>query len=114
MVIAGAYFTVPSILSPPVRVPPFTITSWLPVFKLAPSPMVRVSPSPISKSSCNSTLPYTVPILPSKTMPPVLSLPVSYWIGEEELFAIPPLARTMALLLTVTVGVPEPETPEPN
>ena len=116
VVIVGVYFTLSPRLFfiPSSSMPPSTITLWPLAFRLAPSSSVRLSPSPMVMSSCKVTLPYTVPFLPSKTMPPVLSLPVSYWIGEEELFAIPPLARTMALLLTVTVGVPEPEVPEPN
>src|SRR5699024_11444783 len=45
-------------------------TCALPIsFRLAPSSSVRLSPLPISKSSCNSTFPYTVPVLPSKTIP---------------------------------------------
>ena len=59
--------------------------------------MVRLSPSPISRSSCKVTLPYTVPWLSSKTMPVPLVETSSTKLVPE---AIPPLARTMALLLT--------------
>jgi len=65
-----------------VRVPPSVVVTVPLLVKVVPDrtvrlaswPMVRLSPSPMVMSSCKVTAPYTVPFLPSKTIPPLLSL----------------------------------------
>ena len=102
----------------PVSSPPFTVSvAPLSIVRLAPLGISSLSPSPMVKFSCNSTLPYTVPLLPSKTMPPEELSPTPILISVLELSLIPPLpplAFTMALLLTFRLGTPEPELPPPK
>ena len=97
----------------PFRVPPvFTIVPLLVrlllVLRVDPSGMVRVSLLLISRSFCNSTLPYTVPSVPSNTMP-LLLLPVGVGVGSVTVILdalIPPfLASTIAFSLTVRLVV---------
>ena len=72
------------------------------------SGMVRVSPWLMVRLSSRVTSPYTVPSVPSNTMPLVLSvLPIStFGLTLTPLALIPPvLASTMALSLTVRLVV---------
>ena len=101
----------------PVRLPPFS-TMIVPLLVNLPLPlraepfgMVRLSPSPISKSSCKVTSPYTAPALLSERSRPK-TIPTLSSVGDTPLrFQIypapipPPLASTMALLLMVKVVV---------
>ena len=62
---------------PPFRVPPLTrmvplLVNLLSQLSLEPSGMVRVSPLLMVRLSSSVTLPYTVPSVPSKTMPPLV------------------------------------------
>ena len=97
----------------PVTVPPLArmvplLVSFSLQFSEEPFGTVRVSPLLILRSSCKVTEPYTVPALPSKTMP-LLLLPVGVGVGSvtEILDAlIPPfLASTIAFSLTVRLVV---------
>ena len=71
VVIVGVYFTLSPRLFfiPSSSVPPSTITLWPLAFRFAPLSSIRLSPSPMIKSFCKLALPYTVPVLPLKTMP---------------------------------------------
>ena len=97
-----------SVTVPPLaRMVPLLVSMPL-QFSEEPDGTVRVSPAPMVRSFCNSTVPYTVPVLPSKTMP-LLLLPVGVGVGSvSEIFnaLIPPfLASTIAFSLTVRLVV---------
>ena len=99
--------SVPSSVPPLARIVPLLVRLPL-LLRVDPSGMVRVSPWLMVRLSSRVTSPYTVPVLPSKTIPLLLS-PVGVGVGSvsEILNAlIPPfLASTMALSLTVRLVV---------
>ena len=106
------YTTEPSPVGSPSRVPPLSTVIVLPfVSREAPSEMVKLSPSPMVKSSCKVTLPYTAPALLSERSRPK-TIPTLSSAGETFLRSCsnpapipPPLASTMALLLMVKAVV---------
>ena len=111
VVMVGEIFTVPLPVGVPSRLPPLSTVMVLSsgTVRLDPSGIVRLSPSPMVKSSCKVTLPYTVPLVAVKDDAAVFFVACSVLIEVEELFTIPPLARTMVLPLTVRLGFPEPK-----
>ena len=106
----GAIFTVPLPMGVPSSLPPLSTVMVLSsgTVRLDPAGMVRVSPWLMVRLSSRVTLPYTVPSVPSNTMPLLFS-PVGVGVGSvsEVLDAlIPPFrASTMAFSLTVRLVV---------